>query len=308
MNRLILGAGFLWIVAGIAAADDNAVNQAIGRYQDAFNRQDVSLIETLWFEAAVLEDASAQTNLTGREAIIGQLKDAFAQDIPPTLSIETDSVAVQADGSILVTGTNTLTSGDSAEPNRESFAFTAALRSINGKWQITKVTETTIDDGENQASPSPLQTIKWLVGAWSAASDASADESVGNQIVNEFRLVPGDRFMVRTFGTEGASSQDSPGYQMIGTLPGEQQLRSWTFLGDGSVSQGKWIVESERILIESSGRLADGSEAAGTYVLNRIDDNTMTMKVVGHTINGEPVPSMGTVTLTRQTTTQETQP
>lgn len=277
--------------AGMALADDAVIAQAIGRYQDAFNRQDISTIESLWHETAVLEETSSDAKPLGRDAIIGQLREVFALAKPPVLSISIDSSAVQEGGEILVLGTNTLSSGDASE----TFAFTAKINLIDGKWQITRVTESSLDESGNQNS---LQSIEWLLGVWRAVEDEDA-------VTNEFRYMPGNQFIVRTFAGNDQSVRKSLGYQVIGTLPGDSQLRSWTFLGDGSVSQADWIVEEERILIQSKGRLADGSQACGTYVLKSIDENTMTMKVVGHTISGEPVPSIGTVTLTRQTNSQE---
>lgn len=312
MNQFKMGLAIWgWIVGfavGVEGADrvvdDQAAATSIVSYQDAFNRRDISAIEALWSCDAVLEDASVGTALMGREAIMGQLKEVFAQERPPTLAISIDSVVVQEDGAILVTGINTLTQDNGARSAVEPFAFKAVIRSDDGQWRIVKVTESTIQEPTDAPPSSNMQSIQWLVGVWTGEPDGE-----GNQVTNEIDFMPGNRFLVRTFSVEGqgasVTSRIHLGYQVIGTLPNDGQLRSWTFSGDGSVSQGRWIVEPDRISIESMGQLADGSDAAGTHVLQRINEDTMTMKVVGHTIDGEPIPSMGTVTLTRKATSQE---
>lgn len=292
MKKLLYGILLSCVLAPWASADDASVLKAIDAYQDAFNRRDVSTIEAIWAPSAVLEDTTAETRLEGREAIVGQLKAVFAHENPPRLTIRTDSIEVQEDGSIVVSGMNTLETKQDEDAVSESFAFTAVIRSIENKWLITQVTETA---AASQYYPS--ESIEWLIGVWT--SDRG--------IVNEFRYVPGNRFIVRTFSTLTATDTDSIGYQMIGSLPGESSLRSWTFLGDGSVSRAEWFVEEDRILIQSTGRLADGSEASGTYVLKQSDENTLSIKLVGHTIDGEPVPSQGVVMLTRQNKTTETE-
>lgn len=304
MRNFAIGVGLLWMLAGSACADEAAVAKAIVGYQEAFNQRDLARIETSWSESGVLEDRSAGTKLIGRNAIIGQIKEVFAQENPPHLSISTDASTVQEDQSIRVTGINTLTHIEDEQTISESFAFTAVIRSVDGRWQIAEVTESALND--DPTPPNSIEPFRWLVGVWTATNEdgpaADAPEmDAPEMIVNEFRFMQGDRFMVRTFSRRRDTAEESLGYQIIGSVPGDDRLRCWSFLSDGSVSQGVLNVDPHRVSIESSGRLADGSEAAGTHVIKRIDDHSFSLQLVGHTINGEPVPSLGTVILQRQT-------
>ena len=62
--------------------------------------------------------------------------------------------------------------------------------------------------------------------------------------------------------------------------------------------------------IIGSQTLADGRAASGTYALTREDDNTISVQLIGHEIEGEPQPASDAVRVTRVTAIapQETAP
>ena len=51
--------------------------------------------------------------------------------------------------------------------------------------------------------------------------------------------------------------------------------------------------------IKSSQTLANGDAASGTYVMTPIDENTMTVQLIGHEIEGEPQPATPAITVIR---------
>ena len=53
--------------------------------------------------------------------------------------------------------------------------------------------------------------------------------------------------------------------------------------------------------------LADGRTATGTYVMTPVDEKTMTIQLIAHTIDGAPQPTNDPVTLVRESVEAETQ-
>jgi hypothetical protein len=135
--------------------------------------------------------------------------------------------------------------------------------------------------------------LEWLIGKW---ADDGAD---GVRIETDVRWSDGEAFLLRTFILHSADGTEKQGTQIIGYDPRAHQIRSWSFNADGSFGDGVWTKSGEEWSIKSSQTLADGQAASGTYVLKRVNANTLSLQLVGHEIEGEPQPAGKAATVTR---------
>ncbi|MEQ1828466.1 MAG: SgcJ/EcaC family oxidoreductase [Pirellula sp.] len=81
--------------------------------------------------------------------------------------------------------------------------------------------------------------------------------------------------------------------------PRSHQIRSWSFLADGSFGDNTWSKVDNDWIIKSSQTLIDGHAATGNYLLSRVDANKVTLKLMGHEIEGRPQPVSDPVTIVR---------
>ena len=89
------------------------------------------------------------------------------------------------------------------------------------------------------------------------------------------------------------------GTQRIGWYPRSRGVRSWWCNSDGSFGDGSWTKSGDEWFIKSSQTLADGRAASGTFVLSRVDNDSVTLRLIGHEVDGEPQLAGKTVSMIR---------
>jgi hypothetical protein len=192
-----------------------------------------------------------------------------------------------------VEGSATVVFSD-AEPSQT--VYTAVFVRNGEEWLIDSVHETDVPTPQSPADA--LKDLEFLIGRWvDASDDVRVETTVAGLRQKHFSC---DRFpfkvpMARKAGT-----------QIIGWDPRAQQIRSWSFDSDGSFGEGIWSKSGEDWLVKSTQTTADGDAASGTYVFSRVDDNTITVKLVGYEVEGEPRPSSDPVRVVRVQAQAET--
>ena len=174
------------------------------------------------------------------------------------------------------------------EPSRVTFS--AILVNQNNKWMIDSIEETPIR--VPASSYDALRDLEWLVGHW-------VDESEEARVDTEFRWTAGRAFLLRSYSIETADGGLQQGTQVIGLDPRSNEIRSWSFNSDGSFGDGIWSKNGDDWIVKSSETLPDGLAASGTFVMEEIDENTMTMQLIGLEVEGEPRPASEVVTIVR---------
>ena len=89
------------------------------------------------------------------------------------------------------------------------------------------------------------------------------------------------------------------GFQMIGIDPGSKELRSWTFESEGGFGEATWSRDGKKWVLDSAGRLTDGSTMAATNILTPLDQDSFTWQAVKRSIDGEEVDDLPPVKVTR---------
>ncbi|MEM8913814.1 MAG: hypothetical protein AAGC97_18790 [Planctomycetota bacterium] len=278
------------------AGVESAVRHHLDGYINAFNDRDFQQLESLLGESVIYQDVSMDLVTEGRENLIQQIKDAVDES-DLKLSATIDAIGFTDPAVVSVTGTNQLIveGGEALE-----FLFSLQLRHDAGNWTITKIIEEATE--QDDPATSRLEELAWLEGTWTDTND--------DQITSQIRSMPGRNFLIRAFRRGGQSE----GFQVIGYDRASDAIRSWSYFADGTYGEGIWDIDEDVIRIKSQQQLAGGGQAGGTYVLRRLSEDQLMIKLVGHEINGEPVPKAMSVTAQRQTvdrtttTTDEVQP
>lgn len=283
------------LTASVVHADeDESIRTFLKAYIGAINTRDVDAISTMWAEDAVYADRATGERTEGHDAIVADIKASFAEEgDKPLVSGELERIRVIKSDIATIEGRTSL-----AYPNEEpvfSF-FSALLVKHDDGWKIESLDEMPIP--VPVTAYDALRDLEWMVGAW-------VEQGGDVQVAITMRWAPNRMFLIRSFNVIKQDGAEQLGTQIIGWDPRARQIRSWTFNADGSFGDGLWSKSGEDWLIKSSQTLADGSAASGTYVMTKVDADTLSLKLVGHEIEGEPQPTGKSVTVVRS---EETPP
>lgn len=271
----------------VQANDEAAIQAFLRAYADAFNRQDLEAVSAMWTENGVHVDRETGERTEGRTAIRGDLAEVFQRADKPRLEGTVERVWFIKSDLASVEGTTTVTFGD-AQPAVAHFS--AIIVKDGDIWSLGSAEEQPVE--QSTTASEVLQDLDWLVGTW-------IDESATPPVISTVRWSSSGNFLLRSFFHQTDEDQEPLGSQVIGWDPRSRQIRSWTFNADGSFGDGVWTKAGSDWLIHATQTLLDGGAAAGTYVITPLDDNTLTLRLVGQEIDGAPVPASEPSTLVR---------
>lgn len=272
--------------AATVPGEQQAIHRRLESYLEAFNKQDAAAVANFWSPDCVstAEDSGQRTE--GREAIREHFAAFFTEAPDARLAGQINHIQIVRPEVALVEGRTTLVLGD-AEPVVSVFA--ATLVKDGNDWLIRNSRER---DVPSPTSPhEALQDLEWLIGTWQ-------DQSEDARVVTAVRWSPNRTFLIRSFAAQFAK-EERQGTQIIGWDPLNRQIRTWIFHSDGSFGQGTISRHDEAWMVKMSQTLSDGRTAAGTQVITRVDDDTITVQVIGETVDGELLPTADPVTVVR---------
>jgi len=262
----------------------SAVTQA---YADGFNGHDAAAVGKLWMENGVHVDRETGERTVGRAAIQKDLEDVFKTIPDIRISIEPGEVRMVQPTVAHVEGSATTFIPDD---NPTTVSFVAILVKQGDHWLLDSVEEMPLPQPET--ANDALKILEFLIGEW-------ADEGDEGKSTSSFRWSSNGSFLIRSFTTNLSDEIQSEGTQVIGWDPRSKEIRSWTFNSDGSFGEATWSRSGGDWLIKSMQTLADGGAASGTYVITPSGQDSMTVKLIGHEVNGEPIPAVDPVTIVR---------
>ena len=272
--------------ASAVPGEQEAIHQRLASYLEAFNKQDAVAVAKFWSPDCLSIAEDSGERLEGREALQQQFAAFFKEAPGARLAGQITDIRIVRPEVAVIEGRTTLVVGD-AEPVVSVFA--ATLVKDGNEWLISNSRER---DLPPPMSPhDALQDLEWLIGTWQ-------DQSEDAQVITTVRWSPNQAFLIRSFTAQFAD-EELQGTQIIGWDPLNRQIRTWIFSSDGSFGQGTISKHDQDWMLKMSQTLSDGRTAAGTQVITRVDDNTITVQVIGETINGEPSPASAAVTVVR---------
>jgi uncharacterized protein (TIGR02246 family) len=269
-----------------ASAEQDSIHQRLASYVEAFNQQDAAAVATFWSTDCISIAENSGQRIEGREALQQHFAEFF-QDAPGSQlgGGVTDIQIVRPDVAV-IQGRTTLVLAD-AEPVETMFS--ATLVKEGNQWLITNSRER---DVLPETSPQDaLKELEWLIGTWE-------DQAEDGRVVTTIRWSPNRAFLIRSFAAY-FDDREQQGTQVIGWDPRNRQIRTWIFHSDGSFGQGTISRHDDAWMLKMSQTLNDGRTAAGTQILTRVDDNTITVQVIGETVAGELLPTADAVTVVR---------
>lgn len=298
-RSLVSTLGILGLMAGMCAStarcDDDAsapIREALKAYVAAFNAHDAEAVAAHWVENAVYVDRETGTTIEGREAIEAEFATIFEANPDAQLVGEVTDISFVTDDVAIANGTATVYAPD-ANPSLATFSATFVHQ--GAAWLLHSVNESDVPLPETAYDA--LQPLAWMVGTW-------VDESDDLRVETRVSWAPGGSFLIRAFSIHSGEDTVKEGTQIVGWDPRAREIRSWSFDSDGSFGDGIWTESGGKWLIQSTQTLADGAAASGTFVFTPVDEDTFTVQLIGHEIEGEPQPTGETVTMVRSASEQ----
>ncbi len=288
LRRMMFCAATLLVLFRLSddvSADEAEVRDAITAYVVAFNAEDADAIASMWSENASHVDRTAFEQTEGRDAIMADINEVFAGDVSVKLSGSVEAVRMVTPSVASVQGEINVTVGDEIATTDR---YSAILIKQDGRWVIDSMEESPVVAPESSAAA--LSQLDWLIGSWKDAGGKTPVQSVVQPSI-------GGAFLVRTFRSTTDQGDELVSTQIIGWDAAKSQIRSWTFDGDGSHGEGTWTNVGKNWLVKSSQTLADGRMASGTYVIRPTADDSFTVQLIGHQVDGEMMPSSEVVTV-----------
>jgi uncharacterized protein (TIGR02246 family) len=263
-----------------------AMHQRLEAYVAAFNKQDAVAVAAFWSPDCVSTAEDSGQRIEGREALQQHFAAFFKEAPGARLAGQITAIQLVRPDVAAIEGRTTLAVND-AEPVVSVFA--ATLVKDEKEWLIANARE---HDLPPATSPhEALRDLEWLIGTWQ-------DQAEDARVVTTVRWSPNRTFLIRSFTAQFAD-EERQGTQIIGWDPLNRQIRTWIFHSDGSFGQGTVSKHDQAWMLKMSQTLSDGRTAAGTQVITRVDDDTITVQVIGESIDGELLPTADPVTVVR---------
>lgn len=153
-----------------------------------------------------------------------------------------------------------------------------------GKWLMAIVREFP-NDGAS------VRDLEWLIGSWQAKGEDTA--------VSTTYEWWGDKSFIRAAVSITQKGRTVHGFQMIGKDNASGEIRSWAFDAGGAFSQGTWERDGKKWTQQTACVLEDGGTLAATHILTRIDDDTFTFQSVERSLDGDELPDVAPIRVTR---------
>jgi len=296
MKRMLLTAALVsWGLAsavgaeaGRQAADEAAIRKAVESYVAAFNRGDARALAALWCPAAVYTNPLSGEQVVGREAIEKQFAAIFAQAKGVKLEAKTDSIQFISPSVAVEHGTAKVIRPDEGP---EESQYTAVYVKRDAQWLLDRVTEEDVPVVTSHYEQ--LKDLEWMIGRW-------VDQDDDATVVTECNWTKNNNFITRSFSVQIRDRIDMAGMQIIGWDPAAKQIRSWVFDSDGGFGQGTWKKKDKRWYIQQSGVLPDGRKSSSVNIITYVDDKTCTLQSVNRTVDGELLPNIEEVKITKE--------
>jgi ketosteroid isomerase-like protein len=284
------------LMPSLLMADEVQISKSLDEFVAAFNEKNAEKLAACWTETATHTDRETGERTEGRAAIQADFTKIFAAQPGIKLSAALTRTKLITAEVAQVEGLSTVIGGDGVPVES---VFTAIMTRSGEKWLFYSIEETAAPVPATPADA--LQELEWLIGEWT-------DESGDVKVRTTFRWSANRAFLLRSFVAESADGIALEGTQVIGWDANLQQIRSWTFNSDGSFGSSTWSKNENSWLAKSSQTSANGDISSGTYVLERVDENSFTLQLIGHEINGDAQPAVPAATITRVMSSVEVSP
>lgn len=269
------------------AADEAAIRASVAAYVVAFNQGDAKAIAAQWSPDAVYANPMTGDEVSGRQAIEEQLASIFQDAKGTKVEVDVNSIRFLSPNVAVEEGTaRLLRPGD--EPDET--VYSCLHVKLNGTWLVDRMTEQ--PEPVIRSNYQHLKDLQWMIGTWVDQDGSATIETTSQWSKNQ-------NFIARRFSVSVDGESDMSGVQLIGWDPVAQKIRSWVFDSDGGFGGSTWNKKDNQWVIHSAATLPDGRKASAVKTLTVIDDKTITWQASGRSVDGEILPSIAPIKLTR---------
>lgn len=276
------------------SAEDAAVQEILKTYTEVYNKHDAAALAEYWSPSAVSLNTETGSRISGRDAIKAGFEQVFKTEPQSKLTIRLKHHRFLKPDLLSLEGESVI-NAPNQEPNENT--FTALLVKVGDKWQIEQATESAI--------PTPataydgLKVLEWMVGNWQ-------DDTKGVTVESHINWNDKKTFLLRKYSVQFENDPEAEtGTQIIAWDPRSKTIRSWTFSSDGSFGDGAWSSTDNEWRVKFNHTNSDGSVQSGTQVITKVDDQTATVQLVGHEVDGQMSPSRPAVKMVKKTASEQ---
>ena len=272
--------------ASVQASEEEAIRETARLFVEAFNRADAKAIAALVTESAEYVTADGRV-LRGRVAIQEDFVAFFDQNPGLQIALSIDSLRLLGPSIAIEDGRTWTLRAPVGAPKISR--YTTVHSKQNGRWLVASVRESGEEIPSNYTH---LKDLEWLIGTWTA-------ETEGAQIRATCEWTPNKNFMKRSYTVYQGGDVVSTGTQVIGWDPASNQITSWTFDSSGGHGRAVFTRDGNRVIVQATAVLSDGSQASATNIITPVDENRFTWQSTNRSINGESLADVGQVNVVR---------
>lgn len=269
------------------AEDEAAIRKSVETYVSAFNRQDAKSIAELWSPNAVYTNRITGDQVSGRANIEQELIGIFKESKDLKIEVEVASIRFMSPSVAIEEGIARVMRPES-EPDET--VYSSVYVKLNGNWLLDHMSEE--PKPVYRSNYQHLKDLQWMIGTWIDEDDQSRIETTSSWTKNQ-------NFITRKFAVSVEGESDLSGIQLIGWDPIEEEIRSWVFDSDGGFGTATWKKKENRWIVNAAATLSDGRKASAVTTLTLIDDKTVTWQATGRMLDGNILPNIAPIKLTR---------
>jgi uncharacterized protein (TIGR02246 family) len=265
---------------GARKADRSEIQAQTERFLRAFESGDAERVASFWTADGELigDDGSAYR---GRAAIEKAYRELFGARAKRQAEIQRESLRFPSRDTAIEEGRFKVRV-DRGEPTTNRFSILHVRE--GGKWLMAVVREW-------PAESVSLRDLEWLIGSWVAQRDDGEVHTTYEWMWNQS--------FIRVQFTIRQKDRTLTGFQMIGLDAVSGNLHSWTFESEGGFGEATWSRDGKKWVLDSAGRLTDGSNLASTIILTPLDPDSFTWQAVKRSVDGEEEEDLPPVKVTR---------
>lgn len=268
--------------------EDTALLQNnIKTYAEAYNRHDAKAVANHWAENAEYINPETGYRIQGRAAIQQEFEKLFKNPEDSKLELIISSIEFEGNNRAIEKGIAKIVHPGKPATSSE---YIAIHTKIGKNWFIESVSES--DVNESTISSEQLRELGWLIGKW-----IDKDEAI--DIETECKWELNHHFIHCHFKVSSEKKERFSGEQLIGWDPEKKRIRSWIFDSDGGYGEGIWSREDHKWVAQISSILPDGRRASAINVYTIIDANHYKFHSSGREIEGQILPNIKEVSITR---------
>jgi uncharacterized protein (TIGR02246 family) len=256
-------------------------------FVEAFHKGDASALAAFWVEDGDFTDQTGR-HLKGRKSIEQAFKRLFEDNKDLKLNIESISLRFITPDVAIEDGMTEVLPADGGPPTQAHYTIVHVKK--EEKWYLSSLRNSPYTPPSNRAR---LRGLEWAIGEWAGDSETGHGERL------TLAWEESQHFIVARFATTARDVVVASARQWIGWDPEAKRVRSWIFDGTGGFGEGSWRREGKKWTIKAALTLHDGKKATATWVLTRVNANTLTLQSVDRSRDGNKLPDTKEITLKR---------